>query len=137
MTALGNEMSHELAPQGSAHGSAKFHVVVEGPPRDLHPILRDEVYAIAREAVRNAFRHAVNAESDMKVVAEASNRQEAIEKFRLHRSDGGAGAHFRRLSVASPTRRLLAGGRLARLSLVDLMNLSKEATGRPESALCL
>jgi signal transduction histidine kinase len=58
MTALGNEMSHELASQGSAHGSAGFHVVVEGLPRDLHPILRDEIYAIAREAIRNAFRHA-------------------------------------------------------------------------------
>jgi signal transduction histidine kinase len=56
--ALGNEMSHELASQDSAHGSAKFHVVVEGPPRDLNPILRDEIYAIAREAVRNSFRHA-------------------------------------------------------------------------------
>ena len=54
VTALGNEMSHELASQGSA----EFHVVVEGPPRDLHRALRDEVYAIAREAVRNAFRHA-------------------------------------------------------------------------------
>ncbi len=51
-------MSHEVASQDSAHGSARFHVVVEGPPRDLHPILRDEVYAIVREAVRNAFRHA-------------------------------------------------------------------------------
>jgi DNA-binding NarL/FixJ family response regulator len=29
----------------------------------------------------------VNAESDMKLVAEASNGQEAIEKFRLHRPD--------------------------------------------------
>jgi hypothetical protein len=57
VTALGNEMSHELASQGAAHDSAKFHVVVEGP-RDLHPILRYEVYSIAREAVRNAFRHA-------------------------------------------------------------------------------
>jgi len=57
VTALGNEMSRELASQGSTHGSARFHVVVEGPPRDLHPILRDDVYAIAREAVRNAFRH--------------------------------------------------------------------------------
>jgi signal transduction histidine kinase len=56
--ALGNEISHELASEDSAHGSARFHVVVEGPPRDLHPILRDEVYAIAREAVRNAFRQA-------------------------------------------------------------------------------
>jgi signal transduction histidine kinase len=33
-------------------------VVVEGQPRDLDPILRDEIYAIAREAVRNAFHHA-------------------------------------------------------------------------------
>ena len=64
VTALGKEMSHE---QDSAHGSARFHVVVEGAPRDLHPILRDEVYAIAREAVRNAFRHAQasNIEADI------------------------------------------------------------------------
>jgi signal transduction histidine kinase len=26
--------------------------------RDLHPILRDDIYRIAREALRNAFRHA-------------------------------------------------------------------------------
>jgi signal transduction histidine kinase len=58
VTALGQEMSRELAAQGSAHASAKFHVVVDGSPRELHPILRDEVYAIAREAVRNAFHHA-------------------------------------------------------------------------------
>jgi signal transduction histidine kinase len=70
--ALGDEMSHELAAQDSTHGSthdsARFHVVVEGPPRDLHPILRDEVYAIAREAVRNAFRHAQarNIEADIR-----------------------------------------------------------------------
>jgi signal transduction histidine kinase len=31
---------------------------VEGTPRDLHPILRDEVYRIACEALRNAFKHA-------------------------------------------------------------------------------
>jgi len=54
VTALGVEMSHEMA----APDLAKFHVLVEGPARDLHPILRDEVYAIAREAVRNSFRHA-------------------------------------------------------------------------------
>ncbi len=27
-------------------------------PRDLHPILRDEVYRITGESIRNAFRHA-------------------------------------------------------------------------------
>ncbi len=37
---------------------AAFHLVVEGHTRDLHPIIRDEVYRIAREALRNAFNHA-------------------------------------------------------------------------------
>jgi ligand-binding sensor domain-containing protein/signal transduction histidine kinase len=35
-----------------------FHVQGEGTSRDLHPIIRDEVYRIAGEAMRNAFRHA-------------------------------------------------------------------------------
>ena len=31
---------------------------VEGAPRNLNPIVRDEAYRIAGEALRNAFRHA-------------------------------------------------------------------------------
>ena len=42
-------------PPRTPRGSS---LVVEGPPRNLQPILRDEIYRIAREAVRNAFRHA-------------------------------------------------------------------------------
>jgi DNA-binding NarL/FixJ family response regulator len=42
---------------------------------DDHPLLREGIAAL------------VNAESDMKLVAEASNGQEAIKKFRLHRPD--------------------------------------------------
>jgi signal transduction histidine kinase len=37
--------------------SAAFHLVVEGPVRDLHPIVRDEMYRITREALQNAFKH--------------------------------------------------------------------------------
>jgi signal transduction histidine kinase len=33
-------------------------VEVEGTPRNLHPIVRDEIYRIASEALHNAFRHA-------------------------------------------------------------------------------
>jgi len=33
-------------------------VDVEGTPRDVHPVLRDDIYRIAGEALRNAFRHA-------------------------------------------------------------------------------
>jgi signal transduction histidine kinase/ligand-binding sensor domain-containing protein len=34
-----------------------FHVAVAGESRPLHPVLRDEVYRIGREALVNAFRH--------------------------------------------------------------------------------
>lgn len=34
-----------------------YRVIVEGTPRDLHPIIRDEAYRIGREALANAFRH--------------------------------------------------------------------------------
>jgi len=54
VTTLGEELTGgETNPN-----AAEFHVGVEGTPRDLHPILRDEVYRIAGEALRNAFRHA-------------------------------------------------------------------------------
>jgi ligand-binding sensor domain-containing protein/signal transduction histidine kinase len=34
-----------------------FRVIVDGEPRLLHPLLRDEVYRIGREALVNAFQH--------------------------------------------------------------------------------
>ena len=48
--ALGDELA-----SGSG---ATFRLVVEGAVRELHPIVRDEFYRIAREALRNAFAHA-------------------------------------------------------------------------------
>ena len=36
---------------------AHFHTSVEGAPRELHPIARDEVFHIARESLGNAFQH--------------------------------------------------------------------------------
>jgi signal transduction histidine kinase len=51
-------LGEELAADEANSNSAVFHVEVEGTPRGLHPILRDEVYRIAGEALRNAFRHA-------------------------------------------------------------------------------
>lgn len=34
-----------------------YRVIVEGKPAQLHPIIRDEVYRIGREALVNAFHH--------------------------------------------------------------------------------
>ena len=36
----------------------EFHLQVEGTPKPLDPIVRDEVYKITTEAIRNAVRHA-------------------------------------------------------------------------------
>jgi signal transduction histidine kinase len=35
-----------------------FRVVAEGKPRDLDPLIQDEICRIAREALRNTLRHA-------------------------------------------------------------------------------
>jgi signal transduction histidine kinase len=43
----------ELARENPCH----FRSTIEGMPRELHPIVREEVMFIAREALVNAFRH--------------------------------------------------------------------------------
>jgi signal transduction histidine kinase/ligand-binding sensor domain-containing protein len=44
-----------------------FYIVVQGQPRPLHPLVGDEVYRIAREAIANAFRHAAAHRIDVEV----------------------------------------------------------------------
>jgi signal transduction histidine kinase len=56
MTALMTDLHEELAT--GDQDSVAFRVLVEGNPRTVHPTLRDEIYRIARESLRNAFRHA-------------------------------------------------------------------------------
>jgi signal transduction histidine kinase len=41
----------------SIGASAAFRVIAEGPRRPLHPVLRDDIFRIGREALVNAFRH--------------------------------------------------------------------------------
>jgi len=49
----------ELASSNHAEdGSPRFEVIVEGERRGLSPIIQDEISRIARELLRNAFRHA-------------------------------------------------------------------------------
>ena len=62
----------------------EFRVTVEGEPRDLHPIIRDDIYRLAAEALRNTFSH-----------AQAKNVEVEIhydkERFRLLVRDDGKG----------------------------------------------
>ena len=60
---LGSEFEPEIQLPGQLPGNYRgagpdFRVLVQGRAIALKPIVRDEVYRIAREAVRNSFRHA-------------------------------------------------------------------------------
>jgi signal transduction histidine kinase len=52
--ALGTELGAGIEPLSKP----QYRVVVEGRPRELTAVVRDEAYRIAREAVRNAYQHA-------------------------------------------------------------------------------
>jgi len=56
ISSLGKELT-AISPDRTTTPAA-IDVSVEGTARNLHPVVRDEVYRIAGEAVRNAFRHA-------------------------------------------------------------------------------
>ena len=58
--------------------------MVEGPPRDLDPIVRDEVYRVTREALRNAFNHARAKHVEAELIY-------AERLFQLRIRDDGAG----------------------------------------------
>ena len=51
-------LGEELLPGNDGEVGTSFRVTVEGQPRPLDSILRDDIYRIAREALRNAATHA-------------------------------------------------------------------------------
>jgi signal transduction histidine kinase len=64
ISAEANELPQALAAVGlelQQDHPADFCVVVNGDPRELHPLVREELYRIGREAITNCFQHA-NAE---------------------------------------------------------------------------
>jgi signal transduction histidine kinase/ligand-binding sensor domain-containing protein len=51
-------IGEELSAAENRQNFVSFELLVEGTPRELHPIVRDEIYRLATEALRNSFRHA-------------------------------------------------------------------------------
>jgi signal transduction histidine kinase len=54
LSALGTELGAGIDPSSKP----EYRVVVEGKPRELTAVVRNEAYRIAREAVCNAYQHA-------------------------------------------------------------------------------
>lgn len=117
-----NTLGEELATELADRGTSAFCVTVEGEARDLHPILRDEIYRIAGEALRNAFRHAHARHIEVEI--RYDNQQ-----FRLRVRDDGKGMDSAVLSGQGPgghyglpgmrERAKLIGGKLVVWSEVD------------------
>jgi signal transduction histidine kinase/ligand-binding sensor domain-containing protein len=112
-------LGEELAANSN---SVAFQVHVEGAPRDLHPILRDEVYRITGEGVRNAFRHAeakqIEVEihyDDRRLRVRVRDDGKGIEP-KLLRDDGREG-HFGLRGMRE--RAKLIGGKLTVWSELD------------------
>ncbi|MGA7399270.1 MAG: two-component regulator propeller domain-containing protein [Candidatus Sulfotelmatobacter sp.] len=104
----------ELALKRESCNPVVFQVEVEGETQDLHPILRDEVYRIACEALRNAFQHSGAAR--IEVGLHYGDRQ-----FRVYIRDDGKGIDRKVLD---------AGGREGHYGLAGMRERAKLAGGR-------
>jgi signal transduction histidine kinase len=115
-------LGEELAADPANPSSPAFRVTIEGEARNLHPILRDEIYRIAAEALRNAFRHAQAQHLEVEIRYDD-------QQFRMRVRDDGKGIDSAILSGQVPEghfglngmreRAKLVGGDLAVWSEVD------------------
>ena len=110
---LGKELAEQ---QRVANGDAPaFTVDVEGTPQELRPILRDEVYRITGEALRNAFRHAHARRIEVEIRYDA-------RKLRVQVRDDGLGIN----------RSVLQEGRTGHFGLPGMRERAKAIGGQLE-----
>jgi signal transduction histidine kinase len=100
-----------------------FSMAVEGSPRDLHPIVRDDIHRIAREALRNAFHHAQADRIEVEVTYGA-------RELRVRIRDDGKGIDTQHLSAGRARHWGLAGMRERALHIgADLKLWSEVGAG--------
>lgn len=83
----GNDLEEALKLAGedlNATYPADFTVTMKGENRPLHPLIRDEVYRIGREALVNAFRHSKASEIEFEI-------EYALRYLRISVRDNGCG----------------------------------------------
>jgi signal transduction histidine kinase len=120
LTALGNELATK--------DTAAFHLVVEGLPRDLHPIVRDELYRFTHEGLRNAFAHARAQQIEV-----AISYGERL--FRLRIRDDGVGIAPEFLTDGRPGHYGLAGMRERARQIGAKLSIWSEASTEIELSI--
>jgi len=113
-----SRIPQELASRNGIGEQIRFRVVVKGRPRPLHPLIRDEVYRIGREALISAFRNprrkTVEAELRYSIrrlrifvrdeggaITSRAMREEPVELARLRERAGRIGARLKVRSRAA------------------------------------
>jgi signal transduction histidine kinase/ligand-binding sensor domain-containing protein len=94
ITTLGEALAMEPSPKITGPNRPEFRVQVEGKSREMPPLLRDEVYRIAGEGLRNAFRHAQARHIEVEIRYEQ-------RQFRLRVRDDGKGINPQVLEAGS------------------------------------
>jgi signal transduction histidine kinase len=108
------EFGQGLAADQTGPNHPEFRVYVEGTSRDLPPLIRDEVYKIACESLRNAFQHAGAKRIQVQIRYDPRH-------FRLQVVDNGKGIDPDVLS---------AGGRAGHHGLAGLRERAQLAGGK-------
>ena len=128
-TAISNDLARAISTFGEGLAADRagqdcpdFRVQVEGTSRELAPLVREEAYRIAAEALRNAFRHAQAKRIEVEIRYDNS-------WFRLRVRDDGKGIDPKVLAEGGRTghygmsgmqeRAKLVGGKLAVWSELD------------------
>jgi signal transduction histidine kinase len=78
------EALNRAAEDPTKPSAMSVSVVALGQSRDLHPIVRDEIYRIAHEAIRNAYQHSGATRLDISI-------EYAPGELRLRIADNGGG----------------------------------------------
>jgi signal transduction histidine kinase len=115
-------LGEELAAEESNQNSTILLVEVEGRPRNLHSNLRDEIYRIIAEAMRNAFKHAQARRIEVRIRHDERELRVRVRddgtgiepKFL---TEGGRPGHFGLLGMRERAKQL--GGNLAVCSEFD------------------
>jgi signal transduction histidine kinase/ligand-binding sensor domain-containing protein len=113
----GADLAQALAAAGdqfTKQHPAQFRVSVQGAPRDLHPIVREEGFLIGREALANAFNHstAANIEAEVTYGEHALHiriRDDGRGISEAVLDAGGRPGHFGLLGMRERAKQLGAG----------------------------
>lgn len=106
--ALGEELAREYGHEAS------LRIEVQGTPRALHPIVRDEAFRIGGEAMRNAFHHASSRQIEVELLY-------AERELRVRVRDDGTGID---------AEVLRAGGREGHFGLSGMRERAKQVGGK-------